>query len=111
MAALDLPPPYDSVDALIEKQDFAGARAALRSTTGYPALAELCEVKIALLEGTLEPQFAMNRLLSLMRKDAKLPGAHALYKAASEVSYQSGHSSLSHSHPPPPMKPSGGDDD
>jgi len=105
MAGLNLPEPFGKVDDLIESGDFGGARAALAAAQGPGALKELCEVKIGLVEGTLKPQLAMNRLLVLMRQDANLPGSHELYKEASQASYEAGRSSLAHSHPPPPMKP------
>ena len=105
MAALNLPDPYASIDALEESGDFAGAREALSTAGPNAALAELLEVKIGLLDGSLQAQIVMNRLLALMRKDAKLPGLQELYRAASERSYDQGSSSMSHSHPPPPMAP------
>jgi hypothetical protein len=93
---------------MVESGDLAAARGALAGAQGDAALIELLEVKIALHEGTLAPQLAMNRLLSLMRQNAKLPGAHELYQDASERSYEGGESSLSHSHPPPPSTPKTG---
>jgi hypothetical protein len=104
MATLNLPEPYGRVDELAERGDYAAARETLARTESNAPLADLCEVKIALLEGSLPPQLAMNRLLALMQKTPNLPGAHDLYRQASAQSYQSGHSSLSHSHPPPPIK-------
>ena len=108
MARLNLPEPFAHVDEMVERGDMANARAALATATGNAALSELLEVKIGLYEGSLAPQLAMNRLLSLMQKDPKLPGAHALYQDASNRSYAGGESSLSHSHPPPPSKPKAG---
>ena len=105
MASLNLPEPFSGVDALTEQGDFEAARAALGRIRENPALRDLCEVKIALFEGSLPPQVAMNRLLALMQKDPTLPGAHDLYREASTQSYEGGFSSLSHSHPPPPIKP------
>lgn len=105
MPSLNLPDPYASIDALVESGDFAAAREALSTTRANPGLAELLEVKLGLLDGSLQAQIAMNRLIALMRKDAKLPGLQDLYREASRVSYDEGSSSLSHSHPPPPMKP------
>jgi hypothetical protein len=104
MAALNLPDPYAGVDALAEQGDYAAARAALARAGGDAARSELCDVKIGMLEGTIPAQIAMNRILALMQKDPKLAGAHELYRDASNRSYQSGASSLSHSHPPPPVK-------
>jgi hypothetical protein len=108
MARLNLPEPFAKVDDLVELGDMTGARAALANARGNAALVELLEVKMALYEGTLAPQLAMNRLLTLMRQDAKLPGAHALYQEASQRSYEEHESSLSHSHPPPPSAPKSG---
>jgi len=105
MVALNLPEPFGSIDALVERGDLAEARSALSQRTENPALSELLDVKIALLDESIQPQVAMNRLLALMRKDAKLPGLQELYREASKISYEGGASSLSHSHPPPPMKP------
>jgi hypothetical protein len=108
MALLNLPAPFAEIDALVERGDLAGAKAALAPLAlakKNPALVDLIEVKIGLHEESLAPQIAMNRLLNLMRQDAKLAGAHELYREASQISYDAHSSSLSHSHPPPPIKP------
>jgi hypothetical protein len=108
MALLNLPSPYAGIDDLLEQGDIKTAREGLAENADNPAIVELLEIKIALIEGTMPVQLAMNRLLVLMRKDAKLPGAHELYRQASSRSYAAGASSLSHSHPPPPAKPKDG---
>ena len=105
MAALNLPDPYARIDQLVERGEIDAAKKALTETAANPALRELLEVKIALLQGELPPQLAMNRLLVLMKQDSQLPGAQDLYREASRMSYQSGSSSLAHSHPPPPPDP------
>lgn len=105
MATLNLPEPYGRIDELVERGEIDAARRALSETKANPALAELIDVKIALLKEEIPPQLAMNRLLVLMRQDSKLPGAQELYREASRMSYQSGASSLAHSHPPPPPDP------
>jgi hypothetical protein len=105
MAVLNLPEPFAQIDEIAERGDFAAARMALAKVSGDPTLVDLLEVKIGLGEGTLAPQLAMNRLLALMRQNAKLPGAHELYRDASQRSYEDRESSLAHSHPPPPIKP------
>jgi hypothetical protein len=104
MAVLNLPEPFAQIDQIAEQGDYGAARAALAKVTGDPALVELLEVKIGLGEGSLAPQIAMNRLLALMRQNAKLAGAHDLYREASRHAYADRESSLSHSHPPPPIK-------
>jgi hypothetical protein len=105
MAALNLPEPYGGIDQLVERGEIEAAKNALKEAAANAALRELLEVKIGLLQGELPPQLAMNRLLVLMRQDSKLPGAQDLYREASRLSYQSGSSSLAHSHPPPPPDP------
>ncbi len=111
MATLNLPEPFGAIDESIEKGDVGAARDALgklAQANTNPALTELLDVKIGIREGGLAPQVAMNRLLTLMRQNPKLPGAHELYKEASAASYEERHSSLAYSHPPPPMKPKDG---
>jgi hypothetical protein len=108
MVRSNLPEPFAHIDEMVERGEMAAARDALAAAAGDAALKELLEVKIALHEGSLAPQLAMNRLLSLMRQNPKLPGAHELYQDASERSYDGGESSLSHSHPPPPSTPKAG---
>lgn len=105
MAALNLPDPYARIDQLIEQGQIDAAKRALSEADSNPALRELIEVKLGLLLKEMPPQIAMNRLLVLMRQDSKLPGAQDLYREASRMSYQSGASSLAHSHPPPPPDP------
>lgn len=108
MARLNLPEPFAKVDDMVELGDMTGARVALSKVGGNAALSELLEVKMGLYEGTVAPQLAMNRLLTLMRQDPNIPGAHALYQEASQRSYAERESSLSHSHPPPPSAPKSG---
>jgi len=105
MALLNLPSPYSGIDELLEQGDLKTAREALQENADNPAIVELLELKAALIEGSIPEQIAMNRLLVLMRKDAKLPGAHELYRQASSRSYSQGASSMAHSHPPPPARP------
>ena len=105
MAALNLPDPYARIDQLVERGEIDAAKKALKEEASNPALRELLDVKIGLRLGELPPQLAMNRLLVLMRQDSKLPGAQEMYREASRLSYQSGSSSLAHSHPPPPPDP------
>jgi hypothetical protein len=107
MSVPNLPAPFAEIDAMIERGELAAARdslAALPRAASPSALTELVELKLALRDGSLRPQVAMNRLLALMRADKELPGAHDLYREASTAAYEAGRSSLSHSHPPPPMK-------
>jgi hypothetical protein len=59
---------------------------------------------MALLDGSLPPAAAMQRLIALMRRQQDWPGAKALYQIASQRAYTAHSSSVSHSHIPPPVK-------
>jgi hypothetical protein len=107
MPIQNLPEPFAGIDAMVERGEYQAARDSLAALTvgaSSASLIELLGLKLALKEGTLRPQVVMNRLLALMRTDAKIPGANDLYREASQLSYSEGTSSLSHSHPPPPIK-------
>jgi hypothetical protein len=106
MANLALPEPFAGIDQLIEAGDTVGAERALAGVAGEP-LAELLRAKIALVTGSQPPGMVMQRLVQLMRQSKDLPGVQELYREASAQSYESHESSLSHSHPPPPIAPKG----
>lgn len=61
-------------------------------------------VKLALYEGSMPAGAAMQALIQLMRRRADWPGAKELYQEASSSAYRSRESSVSHSHPPPPVE-------
>ena len=103
MARLDLPEPYSEIDQLIEAGDTKLAEQKLAQASGDAHVAEVVRVKLGLALGTLAPGMAMQRLVQLMRTNAKAPGAQALYQEASRLSYLERESSLAHSHPPPPV--------
>jgi hypothetical protein len=103
MARLDLPEPYSEIDQLIEAGDTTLAEQKLAQASGDAQVAEVVRVKLGLVTGALAPGMAMQRLVQLMRTNAKVPGAQALYQEASRLSYVSRESSLAHSHPPPPV--------
>lgn len=93
-----------AIDQLLEAGDFDRARALLADRApGDPAY-EVVRVKLDLYDGSVPPQQAMQRLIRLMQKDKDWPGAKELYQEASRRAYQSGQSSVAHSHPPPPAR-------
>lgn len=94
------------IDQLIEAGDFAAARSALDALPVSDALIVL-RIKLDLFEGSLPAGAAMQKLIALMRKNADAPGAKELYQEASNMAYQSRTSSVSHSHPPPPVSSDG----
>lgn len=106
MTASDLPADLAAIDQLIEAGDLPGARQALDGAPSSDAVTVL-RIKLGLHDGSLPPGAAMQKLISIMRRNATAPGAKELYQEASNLAYQSRTSSSSHSHPPPPVDPEG----
>ena len=104
MADTGVPDGYRTIDDLIEAGDFDGARGKLSSSdedeTGYAVL----RLKLGLRDGSLPPALVENRVVQLLRRDPHAAGARELFQEASAVAFRLGQSSLSHSHPPPPVK-------
>ncbi len=100
--AADVPDGYEFIDQLLEAGDLDGARDALGEVQGNHDAFAVLRIKLALFEGSLGPGPAQQRLIQLMRRNPKTPGAKELYQEASNLSYRSRTSSASHSHPPPP---------
>jgi hypothetical protein len=102
MADLQLGP--EAIDGLLEVDDLDGAREAL---LGVPATDEnysVVRIKLALCDGSVPSGAAMQALIQLMRRNPDWPGAKALYQQASNNAFQTRQSSVSHSHPPPPVE-------
>lgn len=92
-----------TIDRMLEEGNLEGARAALDRVPAGDESFAVVRIKLGLYEGSLEPGPAMQQLIQLMRKRADLPGAKELYQEASRLAYTSRTSSVSHSHPPPPV--------
>jgi hypothetical protein len=105
------PPDYAAIDELLEAGDVEGAREMLAHTPASNEGYAVLRIKLGLREGSLEPGPAMQRLIALMRRNSDWPGAKELYQEASQAAYQSRQSSVSHSHPPPPVKSKSDKDD
>ncbi len=94
---------YAVIDAQLEAGNYAPARAALADYPRTDKQAAVLRVKLGLYDETLPAGAAMSRLIQLMREDPDIPGAKQLYQVASGWAYKQRQSSVSHSHPPPPM--------
>jgi hypothetical protein len=99
----DLPADLAAIDQLLDAGDFDAARTALDSISDDADAVLVVKIKLGLLDGSLPPGAAMQRLIALMKRNPDAPGAKELYREASNVAYQSRQSSVSHSHPPPPV--------
>ena len=97
---------YESIDALLNARDLDRAEEALNAAPNDDSLATL-RIKLALYQGSIPAGAAMQRLIQLMRTNPDQPGAKQLYQEASRSAYTDGESSVSHSHPPPAVRPGG----
>jgi hypothetical protein len=94
----------EAIDRLLEAQDLDEARDALQLVPGTDDAYAVARIKLALYDGSLPSGAAMQQLIQLMRRDAAWPGAKELYQIASTSAFQTRQSSVSHSHPPPPVE-------
>jgi hypothetical protein len=94
----------DVLDAMLEADDLSGVRAALQSVAPSDERFAVVRIKCGLYDGSLPSGMAMQQLIQLMRKDPEWPGAKALYQSASSEAFETRQSSVSHSHPPPPVE-------
>ncbi len=93
----------EAIDRLLHDNDLDAARAALASVGPSDERYAVARIKLALYDGSMPSGAAMQALIQLMRRDAAWPGAKELYQEASTSAYQTRQSSVSHSHPPPPV--------
>jgi hypothetical protein len=94
----------EAIDRLLEAQDLDAAREALTQVSPSDDRFAVVRIKLALYDGSMPSGAAMQALIQLMRRDAAWPGAKELYQSASTAAYQTRQSSVSHSHPPPPVE-------
>ncbi|MCC6662544.1 MAG: hypothetical protein IT375_02310 [Polyangiaceae bacterium] len=93
-----------AIDEMLEAGDYDAARLELDEAGSTPAI-EVLRIKLLLLDESVPPPVAMQKLIQLMRQHPDAPGGKELYQEASRRAYQHGQSSVSHSHPPPPVRP------
>jgi len=94
----------DVLDAMLEADDLSGVRAALHGIAATDDRYAVLRIKLGLFDGSLASGMAMQALIQLMRKDPEWPGAKSLYQKASSAAFETRQSSVSHSHPPPPVE-------
>ena len=93
----------EAIDALLEADDLNGAREALKLAAASDERFAVARIKLALYDGSMPSGAAMQALIQLMRRKADWPGAKELYQSASTAAFETRVSSVSHSHPPPPV--------
>lgn len=104
MKMSDIPEHLRAIDEMLEAGDYEAARSQLDEAGSGPAV-EVLRIKLALYDESVPPPLAMQKLIQLMRQHPDAPGGKSLYQEASRRAYQHGQSSVSHSHPPPPVRP------
>ncbi len=104
MPDVEMPSDFESIQRLLDNGDIDNARDILAGTEPGDEAYTVLRLKLALVEGSLSPQVALQKLIQLMRRQANWPGAKALYQEASKLAYAERQSSASHSHVPPPVR-------
>jgi hypothetical protein len=110
MAAANLPEHLRTIDELLDHGDLQAAESRLSGVEEAPEV-DVLRIKLALLDHSLPPPIAMQRLIQVMREHPDVGGGRELYQLASGLAYRHGQSSVSHSHPPPPVAPKDSEDD
>ncbi len=93
-----------AIHALLDADDLDAAREALQRASATDERYSVVRIKLALMEGSMPSGAAMQALIQLMRKNPDWPGAKELYQSASSAAFETRQSSVSHSHPPPPVE-------
>lgn len=104
MPVIQMPTDFEAIDRLLDAGDLDQAREILSSVDSGDESYAVLRIKLALLDGSLPPAAAMQRLIALMRRQQDWPGAKVVYQIASQRAYTEHESSVSHSHIPPPVK-------
>ena len=104
MADVEMPADFEAIQRLLEMGDLENARDILEATDATDEAYTVLRLKLAILDGSIAPTMALQKLIQLMRLQPSWPGARALFQEASRLAYQEGRSSVSHSHLPPPVR-------
>ncbi len=104
MADVEMPTDFEAIQRLLEAGDLENAREILDATDANDEAYAVLRLNLAILEGSLAPAAALQKLIQLMRRQPNWPGARALFQEASRLAYAEGQSSVSHSHHPPPVR-------
>ena len=104
MADVEMPTDFEAILKLLESGDLENAREILEETDASDEAYTVLRLKLAMMDGSIAPTAALQKLIQLMRTQPNWPGARALFQEASRLAYSEGQSSVSHSHLPPPVK-------
>ncbi len=104
MADVEMPADFEAIQRLLETGDVDSAREILEGTDPGDEAYVVLRLRLAILDGSIAPTFALPKLIQLMRRQPNWPGARALFQEASRLAYAEGQSSVSLSHVPPPVR-------
>jgi hypothetical protein len=104
MADVEMPADFEAIQRLLETGDVDSAREILEGTDSGDEAYAVLRLRVAILDGSLAPAFALQKLIQLMRRQPNWPGARALFQEATRLAYAEGQSSVSRSHVPPPVR-------
>ena len=104
MADVEMPTDFEAIQRLLEMGDLESAREILQATDPNDEAYVVLHLKLAILDKSVAPTVALQKLIQLMRRQPDWPGARALFQEASRLAYSEGRSSVSHSHIPPPVR-------
>ena len=105
MDDVETPADFESIQRLLDNGDLESARDVLEGTEENDEAYTVLRLRLSILEGSVTPNVALQKLIQLMRQQPNLPGARSLYQEASKLAYAERQSSASHSHIPPPARP------
>jgi hypothetical protein len=101
----EIPADFESISRLLDDGDLDTARDILARTDETDDTYNVLRLKLSILDHSVSPNVALQKLIQMMRTEPNLPGARALYQEASKLAYAERQSSASHSHIPPPVRP------
>jgi hypothetical protein len=104
MADIDMPTDFEAIQRLLDGGDLESAREILVTTDAEDEAYVVLRLKLSMLDGSIAPAAALQKLIQLMRRQPNWPGARGLFQEASRLAYSEGQSSVSHSHHPPPVR-------
>lgn len=103
MALVQNPEDFDAINRLLDEGEVERAKELLAGAAPEDESYLVLRIKLGVLDGSLPPGAAMQKLIQLMRRHAEWPAAKELYQWTSQRAYQEHESSAALSHIPPPV--------
>jgi len=104
MATVPIPSDFEALSRLLDAGDIEQVRDILAGIDAEDESYLVLRIKLSVLDGSLPPGAAMQRLIQLMRREADWPFAKECYQWTSQQAFLQRQSSAALSHIPPPVK-------